>query len=90
MRAQSTCKTTRDFHVIDRRLGAILFVLAAACIFDERMEKKEFCDWTSLDLSRWLSENGLPQDICETFEGKFVSRRLAACILRARGRTKSR
>lgn len=39
---------------------------------DLKMEK-EFCDWTSLDLSAWLGENGLPQDICETFEGKFVS-----------------
>lgn len=48
----------------------------------KKMEKKEFSEWTSLDLSQWLNENGLPQDICETFEGKFVIRQAATCLKR--------
>ena len=34
-----------------------------------KMEKKQFSDWMYLEVSQWLNENGLPQDICEAFEG---------------------
>ena len=36
------------------------------------METKTFSDWTYLEVSKWLNENGLPQDICEAFEGEVV------------------
>ena len=36
------------------------------------METKTFSDWTYLEVSKWLNENGLPQDICEVFEGEVV------------------
>ena len=37
-----------------------------------KMETKTFSDWTYLEVSKWLNENGLPQDICEAFEGEVV------------------
>ena len=40
----------------------VLLVLA-------EMEKKEVSLWTPLEISMWLGENGVPDEICEVFEG---------------------
>ena len=34
------------------------------------MEKKELSLWSPLEISEWLGDNGLPQDICDAFQGK--------------------
>ena len=44
------------------------------------MEKKMFSDWTYLEVSKWLSENGLLQDICEVFEAGI---KIWVCVIRA-------
>ena len=36
------------------------------------MEMKTFSDWTYLEVSKWLNENGLPQDLREAFKGEVV------------------
>ena len=39
-------------------------------------QQKPFPEWTYHDVSTWLSENGLPDEICEAFEGKYSQTRV--------------
>ena len=44
------------------------------------MAEKSFREWSYVEVSDWLKENGLPDELCEKFEGEDLTCTVFALI----------